>query len=95
MWPQLGAPLGFLLANGVFLSLMVGMDFDKNTSPIDHSFYTWGWRVPFLASAIMVIVGLYVRLRLTETPVFRAAVEAGGRRSRHPGHRPCAPRGGL
>ncbi len=77
MWPQLGAPLGFLLANGVFLSLMVGMDFDKNTSPIDHSFYTWGWRVPFLASAIMVIVGLYVRLRLTETPVFRAAVEAG------------------
>ncbi len=77
MWPQLGAPLGFLLANGTYLVLMVSMGFDKNSSPTDHPFYTWGWRVPFLASAVMVIVGLYVRLRLVETPVFTAAVEAG------------------
>ncbi|NNG97243.1 MFS transporter [Gordonia araii] len=77
MWPQLGAPLGFLLANGVYLAMMVGMGFDKNSSPADHPFYVWGWRVPFLASAVMVIVGLYVRLRLAETPVFTAAVEAG------------------
>lgn len=77
MWPQLGAPLGFLLANGVYLVLMLSMGFDKNSSPIDHPFYTWGWRVPFLASAVIVIVGLYVRLRLSETPVFTAAVEAG------------------
>ncbi|WP_161927524.1 MFS transporter [Gordonia crocea] len=77
MWPQLGAPLGFLMANGVYLALMVTMGFDKDSSPTDHPFYVWGWRVPFLASAVIVIVGLYVRLRLTETPVFTAAVEAG------------------
>ena len=70
---------------------MVGMDFDKNIRRSTTPFYT-GWRAA-LASAIMVIVGLPgVRLRLTETPVFRAAVEAG-RRS-NPGHRP-APRGGF
>ena len=77
MWPQLGAPFGFLLANGVYLALMLGMDFNKNESPLDHAFYQWGWRIPFLASAIMVIIGLYVRLRLAETPVFQAVVDAG------------------
>ena len=77
--PQLGAPFGFLLANGVYLALMLGMDFNKNESPLDHAFYQWGWRIPFLASAIMVIIGLYVRLRLAETPVFKAVVDAGER----------------
>ncbi|MFT3901468.1 MAG: MFS transporter [Gordonia sp. (in: high G+C Gram-positive bacteria)] len=77
IWPQLGAPLGFFLANASYLALMLPMGFDKNTSPTDHPFYVWGWRVPFLASALIVIVGLYVRLRLTETPVFSAAVDAG------------------
>ncbi|BDH59462.1 MFS transporter [Tsukamurella sp. PLM1] len=77
MWPQLGAPFGFFLANGVFLVIMQVMDFDSKTSASNHAFMTWGWRIPFLLSAVMVLVGLYVRLKLTETPVFAKAVEEG------------------
>ncbi|GEE00337.1 MFS transporter [Gordonia spumicola] len=77
MWPQLGAPFGFFLANGLFLIIMSVMDYDSKTSGSDHAFMTWGWRIPFLLSAVMVIVGLYVRLKLTETPVFAKAVEEG------------------
>ncbi len=77
MWPQLGAPFGFFLANGTFLVIMQLMDFDSKTSTSNHAFMTWGWRIPFLASAVMVIVGLYVRLKLTETPVFAKAVKDG------------------
>jgi len=64
--PQMGAPMGFLAANLVFLALSYGL------SPA--AFESWGWRLPFLASAALVGVGLYVRLRLTETPEFRAAL---------------------
>lgn len=67
MFPQLGAPIGFLAANGLFLLLALGLD--------DAQFRDWGWRVPFLASAALVAVGLYVRLKLVETPVFREAME--------------------
>ncbi|QRY62132.1 MHS family MFS transporter [Gordonia sp. PDNC005] len=77
MWPQLGAPFGFFLANGTFLVIMSVMDFDSKTSGADHPFMTWGWRIPFLLSAFMVILGLYVRLKLTETPVFAKAVQEG------------------
>ncbi|TWS21344.1 MHS family MFS transporter [Tsukamurella asaccharolytica] len=77
MCPQLGAPFGFFLANGTFLVIMQLMDFDSTTSASNHAFLTWGWRIPFLASAVMVIVGLYVRLKLTETPVFAKAVKDG------------------
>ncbi len=77
MWPQLGAPFGFFLANGTFLVIMSVMDYDSKTSGADHPFMTWGWRIPFLLSAFMVILGLYVRLKLTETPVFAKAVEEG------------------
>ncbi len=77
MWPQLGAPIGFFFANGIFLLLMLGMDFDAKSAATNHAFLTWGWRIPFLASAIMVVIGLYVRLKLTETPVFAKAVEEG------------------
>ncbi|MET9325255.1 MFS transporter [Tsukamurella sp. NPDC003166] len=77
MWPQLGAPFGFFLANGVFLILMEVLDFDSKDPSTSHAFMTWGWRVPFLLSAVMVIVGLYVRLRISETPVFAKAVEEG------------------
>jgi metabolite-proton symporter len=66
MFPQLGAPIGFLAANGLFLLLALGLD--------DAHFRSWGWRVPFLLSAALVIVGLYVRLKLVETPVFREAM---------------------
>ena len=71
IWPQMGAPLGFLLANGIFLVLTLSLEQD--------ALLDWAWRVPFLLSAVMVIIGLYVRLRLTETPVFRKALERGER----------------
>lgn len=63
--PQLGAPLGFLVANGLFLALSLSL------SPSD--FAAWGWRIPFLASALLVGLGLWVRLKIGETAVFRAA----------------------
>ena len=64
--PQLGAPLGFLAANGLFLLLGLWLSEDQ--------FLSWGWRVPFLVSAVLVGIGLWVRLRLTETPAFRQAL---------------------
>jgi metabolite-proton symporter len=67
MFPQLGAPIGFLISTGVFLALSEHLN--------DAAFFAWGWRVPFLASALLVAVGLYVRLRLTETPAFLRALE--------------------
>ena len=66
MFPQLGAPVGFLLSGGVFLLL--------STSLTDDQFFSFGWRIPFLASVVLVLVGLYVRLTITETPIFREAV---------------------
>lgn len=66
MFPQLGPPVGFLCATGSFLLLSQLLD--------DAQFRAWGWRIPFLASAALVIVGLYVRLKLTETPVFTKAL---------------------
>ena len=71
MFPQLGAPLGFLCATGVFLLLTELMD--------NASFLAWGWRVPFIASALLVIVGLWVRLRIEETPDFRQSMQRGER----------------
>ncbi len=67
MFPQLGAPIGFLLSTGVFLALTHWMG--------DAAFLAWGWRIPFLASAVLVMVGLWVRLSITETPDFQRAVE--------------------
>jgi|SRR5436190_5300481 len=66
MFPQLGAPLGFILSGGVFLLISLSLT--------NEQFFTFGWRLPFLASSVLVGVGLYVRLTITETPVFRAAV---------------------
>ena len=65
MFPQLGAPVGFIAANGLFLIL--------GTMLSDAEFYAWGWRLPFLGSAVLVFLGLWVRLKLTETPEFAAA----------------------
>lgn len=67
MFPQLGPPAGFLLATGSFLLLAHWVD--------DADFKAWGWRIPFIASALLVGVGLYVRLKLTETPVFAQALK--------------------
>ena len=63
MFPQLGAPIGFLFSGGSFLALSEWLTNDQ--------FLAWGWRIPFLASAALVGVGLYVRLTITETPVFQ------------------------
>ena len=67
MFPQLGAPLGFLCSSGIFLLL--------TNLLTDAQFFAFGWRIPFLLSALLVIVGLYVRLQLHETPAFRRALE--------------------
>jgi MFS family permease len=66
MFPQLGAPVGFIAANGLFLILGLVLTPDQ--------FQAWGWRLPFLGSAALVGVGLWVRLKLTETPDFAAAI---------------------
>jgi metabolite-proton symporter len=67
MFPQLGAPIGFILSTLVFVILTAVLS--------EEQFFAWGWRVPFLASALLVFVGLYVRLQITETPAFQAAIE--------------------
>lgn len=67
MFPQLGAPIGFFLSGAVFLLL--------SRSLTDRQFFAFGWRLPFLASAALVLLGLYVRLTITETPVFRKALD--------------------
>jgi metabolite-proton symporter len=67
-FPQLGAPIGFIIANVIFLV------FSYALSP--EAFMAWGWRVPFLLSAVMVIIGLYVRLKLIETPAFTKVIES-------------------
>jgi metabolite-proton symporter len=71
MFPQLGAPIGFFFSGGVFLALS-----EKLTN---EEFFSYGWRIPFLASAALVLVGLYVRLTITETPVFREALNRSER----------------
>ncbi|WP_019144704.1 MFS transporter [Aeromicrobium massiliense] len=75
-FPQLGAPLGFIIANGLFLLITVWMPSDDPSRPSD-TFLEWGWRLPFLFSAVMVAVGLWVRLSLVESPAFTRTVEAG------------------
>jgi metabolite-proton symporter len=66
MFPQLGAPIGFLISGGVFFALTKWLT--------DARFFAFGWRIPFIASSALVLVGLYVRLAITETPVFRDAL---------------------
>lgn len=79
IWPQMGAPLGFLLANGIFLILILSLGHDTTVIGSGSVLLDWAWRIPFLLSAVMVMIGLYVRLRLTETPVFRRALQRGER----------------
>lgn len=69
MFPQLGAPIGFFLSGGVFLVLSHLLS--------DRQFFAFGWRLPFLASAVLVFLGLYVRLTITETPVFEQSMQRG------------------
>lgn len=66
-WPQVGVPLGLVLGTGSFLIL------DLTVS--GESFLAWGWRIPFLASAALILVGLWIRLTVAESPVFRSEQE--------------------
>ncbi len=77
MFPQLGAPVGFLAANGLFLILGVLLTAED--------FQAWGWRLPFLASAVLVGLGLWVRLKITETPAFQKVLAEA-----EPSHVPLA-----
>ena len=70
-FPQLGAPLGFFLSGGIFLLLGEVLT--------NEQFFSYGWRIPFLASAVLVLVGLYVRLKITETPAFQKVLDKGER----------------
>ena len=74
-WPQFGSPAGLLLATGTFLLTKATMSADQ--------FVAWGWRVPFLLSAVLIVVGLVIRLQLAETPQF-LRVKASGTRARVP-----------
>ena len=71
MFPQLGAPLGFLCSTGIFVVL--------TQLSTEDEFLAWGWRIPFVASAMLVLVGLWVRLQLSETPAFQRALECDER----------------
>jgi metabolite-proton symporter len=68
-FPQMGAPIGFIIANVLFLILNLTMP--------AADFAAWGWRIPFLLSAVMVAIGLYVRLKLVETPAFQQVLDRG------------------
>jgi metabolite-proton symporter len=69
-WPQVGVPAGNLLATGVLWLMSVIQS--------DAAFLSWGWRVPFLLSGVLVIVGLWIRVAITESPKFTAMVAEGG-----------------
>jgi metabolite-proton symporter len=66
MFPQLGAPIGFFFSSAIFLALSNWLT--------PAQFLSFGWRLPFLASGVLVLLGLYVRLTITETPVFAASL---------------------
>ena len=71
MFPQLGAPVGLVVSIAAFLLISNSLN--------EAQLFSWGWRVPFLASTVLVAVGLYIRLRLVETPAFRRSMAQGER----------------
>jgi metabolite-proton symporter len=76
-FPQLGAPIGFIIANSVFLAIYFALPHPDGAAQRSEDFLAWGWRVPFLFSAVMVVVGLWVRLKLVESTTFTQASTAG------------------
>ncbi len=66
-WPQMGVPAGLLLSTGVFALFSTALD--------ERAFLAWGWRIPFLLSVVLIGVGLFVRLRIPETPSFERLKE--------------------
>lgn len=75
-FPQLGAPIGFILANGLFLAIAALLPSDDPSRP-SEAFLNWGWRIPFLFSIVMVVIGLWVRLNLVESRAFDRTVSTG------------------
>ncbi|HZV19717.1 MAG TPA: MFS transporter [Sphingobium sp.] len=67
--PPLGAPIGFITASGAFLALELFLTTEQMQA--------WGWRIPFLGSALLVVIGLWVRLKLAETPAFAEVLKKG------------------
>ncbi|WP_397545365.1 MFS transporter [Saccharopolyspora gloriosae] len=67
-WPQIGVPAGLLLGNLTFSAL--------SASVSDAEFLAWGWRVPFLCSAVLIVIGFFIRLRISESPVFEQAARS-------------------
>ena len=76
-FPQLGAPIGFIIANALFLVINFALPHPDGTAQRSAEFLAWGWRVPFLFSAVMVIIGLWVRLKLVESETFTKAEMVG------------------
>jgi len=72
-WPQAGVPVGQLLANGLLALLALFQP--------EEAFLAWGWRIPFLLSAVLVGIGLYIRLAVEESPVFKQAQQEAERRA--------------
>lgn len=67
MFPQLGAPVGLFLSSGIFWLLLHVIS--------QEALLSWGWRVPFLSSIVLIAIGLWVRLSITETPAFQKAID--------------------
>ncbi|UOR02129.1 MHS family MFS transporter [Leucobacter allii] len=77
-FPQLGAPIGFIIANMLFYVINIALVDPATPGQPSAAFLEWGWRIPFLFSAVMVIVGLWVRLKLVESQAFERAKQTGG-----------------
>jgi MFS transporter, MHS family, shikimate and dehydroshikimate transport protein len=75
-FPQLGVPIAVILSNGIFLGLEAGLG--------EEAFESWGWRVPFLLSVLLIGVALYAQLRLEDTPAFKQVQAEGGAKKRSP-----------
>lgn len=76
-FPQLGAPIGFIIANGLFLIINYALPHPDGSAMQSPAFMSWGWRIPFLFSAVMVAIGLYVRSQLAESQTFKQAEARG------------------
>lgn len=74
-FPQLGAPIGFIIANGLFLIINFALPHPTSSVLQSEAFLTWGWRIPFIFSALMVAVGMWVRVKLSESETFKKAIE--------------------
>lgn len=76
-FPQLGAPIGFIIANMLFFAINTALAHPDSPGVASQAFLDWGWRIPFLFSAVMVVVGLWVRLKLVESSAFERTKQAG------------------